>query len=72
MKTLIYDLEVSPILGWVYEKYDTNLVEMEHDYFLLSFAYKWLGEKQVYFFAPGGFCTALVSLRIMPLGDTTH
>ena len=48
MKTLIYDLEVSPILGWVYEKYDTNLVEMEHDYFLLSFAYKWLGEKQVY------------------------
>jgi len=48
VKTLIYDLEVSPILGWVYEKYDTNLVEMEHDYFLLSFAYKWLGEKHVY------------------------
>ena len=47
VKTLIYDLEVSPILGWVYEKYDTNLVEMEHDYFLLSFAYKWLGEKKV-------------------------
>lgn len=48
MKTLIYDLEVSPILGWAYEKYDTNILSIEHDYFLLSFAYKWLGEKQIH------------------------
>jgi predicted RNA-binding Zn-ribbon protein involved in translation (DUF1610 family) len=48
VKTLIYDLEVSPILGWNYEKYESNMVAMEHDYFLLSFAYKWLGEKQVH------------------------
>jgi predicted RNA-binding Zn-ribbon protein involved in translation (DUF1610 family) len=51
VKTLIYDLEVSPILGWNYEKYESNMVAMEHDYFLLSVAYKWLGEKQVHVLA---------------------
>lgn len=55
--TLIYDLEVSPILGWYYDKYESNMVGMEHDYFLMSVSYKWLGEKKVYVHALPDFKT---------------
>lgn len=42
-RTLLYDLETSPILGYVWEKYETNLVESKRDWYIMSFSYKWLG-----------------------------
>lgn len=41
MKTLFFDLETTPILGYVWRAYEDNLIEIERDTTLLCFAYKW-------------------------------
>lgn len=48
-KILIYDIETAPGLAWVWRAYDTNVIEMEQDWYMLSFAYKWYGNKEVGF-----------------------
>jgi hypothetical protein len=45
---MVYDIENAPSLGWVWSKYQTDVVEFEQDWFLLSYAYKWLGEQKVH------------------------
>ncbi|HET8708968.1 MAG TPA: ribonuclease H-like domain-containing protein [Candidatus Saccharimonadales bacterium] len=45
MKTLIYDIETAPIIGTTWGKYEQNLIWTIQDWYLLSFAYKWLGDK---------------------------
>lgn len=44
MRTLIYDLEISPALAWVYEMYDANVIKVERPAYIMCFAYKWDGE----------------------------
>lgn len=44
-RILIYDLEVTPTLGWVYGHYDTNVMKVEREPYVMCFGYKWLGEK---------------------------
>ena len=46
-RILVYDIENSPSLGWVWQKYQTDVVEFKEDWYLLCFAYKWLGGKTV-------------------------
>lgn len=46
-KVLLYDLEISPILAWVYDMYDTNVVQVERPKYIMSFAYKWLGDTNI-------------------------
>jgi hypothetical protein len=46
-KVLLYDLETSPLLGWTWETYETNVLSVEKNRELMSFAYKWLGDKTV-------------------------
>lgn len=46
-RILLYDIENSPALGWVWEKWNTNVVDLEADWYLLCFAYKWLGDSKV-------------------------
>jgi hypothetical protein len=46
---LIYDLETAPALGWVWSGYKTNVIAYEQDWYLLSFAYKWLGKNGIRF-----------------------
>ncbi len=41
-KILLLDIETAPSVGYVWGKYDQNVIEMERDWFVLSFAYKWL------------------------------
>lgn len=48
MKILLLDEETSPHLGWVWGKYEQNVIKNVQDSQILSFAWKWLGEKQVY------------------------
>lgn len=44
---LLIDIEVAPILGYSWKKYDTNLIRVVRDFYILCYAYKWLGEKSV-------------------------
>lgn len=42
-KILLLDIETAPSVGYTWgPKYDTNIIEYISDWFILSFAYKWL------------------------------
>ena len=44
-RILIYDIENSPALGYFWPPmYDTNILSITEDWYMLSFAYKWAGE----------------------------
>lgn len=47
VKILLYDLETEPNLGYTWGKWEQNVIEFKEEWKLLSFAYKWLGEKEV-------------------------
>lgn len=47
-KFLLYDLEVSPSLGYYYGGYDINPIKEVRGPILLSVAWKWLGEKETH------------------------
>lgn len=47
-KILIYDLEVSPTLGWTYGLWDTRVIKVEKQPIIMSFSYRWHGEKKVH------------------------
>lgn len=47
-RILLFDIETSPNVGYTWGKYEQNVVQFKEGWNLLSFAYKWLGEKQVY------------------------
>jgi len=42
-RVLLYDIETAPALVWVWHQYQTNVVATEQDWYLLSFAWRWLG-----------------------------
>lgn len=45
-KILIYDIEVTPILGYTYGLWKTNVIKVEKEPYLMSFAYKWYDKKR--------------------------
>lgn len=47
-KVLIYDIESAPIIATVWGKYEQNFVWSIQDWYILCFAYKWLGEKKTH------------------------
>mgnify|MGYP000039721627 FL=1 len=47
-KVLFWDAECSPSLGYTYGQYQTNVIKVERPPVLLSFAWKWLGEKETH------------------------
>jgi len=44
---LLIDIETSPNLGYVWGKWEQNVMEFETEWYILCFAYKWLEEKRV-------------------------
>jgi uncharacterized protein YprB with RNaseH-like and TPR domain/predicted RNA-binding Zn-ribbon protein involved in translation (DUF1610 family) len=46
-KILFLDIETAPSLGWVWQKWQTNVIDFQRDWYMLSFAYKWAGERKV-------------------------
>lgn len=46
-KILLIDLETMANLSWVWGKYEQNVIAYEKEWYMLSFAYKWLGESKV-------------------------
>jgi DNA polymerase elongation subunit (family B) len=47
-KVLLLDIETAPHLGWVWGKYDQNVIKFKQHGFILSVAYQWLGEKDIH------------------------
>lgn len=54
-RVLLYDIETAPILGAVWGKYEQNLVWSDQDWYMLCFAYKWLGDKTTHVVAQPDF-----------------
>jgi len=46
-KVLLYDIETTPNLAWVFEHYEANVLGYEKQWELLSFAYKWLNYPKI-------------------------
>lgn len=46
-KVLLFDLETGPNTGYTWEKYDQNVLEFTKEWELLSFAWKWQGQKKI-------------------------
>ena len=46
-KILLFDLETAPNLGYVWAKWEQDVIDFEKGWYVLSFAYKWLGEKTI-------------------------
>lgn len=47
MKILYFDLETTPILGYVWRAYEDSLLDIKKDFGLLCFAYSWNDEQVV-------------------------
>jgi hypothetical protein len=54
-KILLYDLEITPILGWAYGMWDTRVIHIEREPYIMCFAYKWYGEKDIHVVAQPDF-----------------
>lgn len=51
MKTVLFDIETSPSLGWFFgKKWETSILKVERDWHLMSFAYKELGDTKVHYY----------------------
>ena len=46
-KILFLDIETAPSLGWVWGKWQQNVIDFKSDWYILSFAYKWAHENEV-------------------------
>ncbi len=47
-KILIYDIETSPNIGYTWGTWEQNVIELIQQRQMISVAWKWLGEKEVY------------------------
>lgn len=47
-KTLLYDLEITPILGWTYDMWDARVIKVEQEPYIMSVSWEWLGEGEVH------------------------
>ena len=48
-KILLFDIETFPTLGYFWSHpWETSIISIKEDWYMLSFAYKWLGEKTVH------------------------
>lgn len=46
---LLYDIETAPALAYVWGQFDQNIIATEQDWYMLSFAYKWLNTDKIGF-----------------------
>ena len=50
-KILLFDIETMPIEALVWDMYETNVIKIIKDWYMISFSYKWLGEKDTHVLA---------------------
>lgn len=46
-KILLLDIETAPSLGYVWGKYDQDVIEFERDWYILAFSCQWLEDEDV-------------------------
>jgi uncharacterized protein YprB with RNaseH-like and TPR domain len=46
-KILLYDIETTPNVSYTWGVYEQNVIDIKEQSYILSFAYKWLGDKSV-------------------------
>lgn len=46
-KILFFDIETAPILGYAWQMWDTDLMGLKNNFYILSFAFKWNGDKKI-------------------------
>lgn len=51
LKILIYDIETAPNLGYIWGKYEQDVIRYESEWYIMCFAYKWLGERSTHVIA---------------------
>lgn len=56
-RILLFDIETTPNLSYVWGRWEQNVIENVEDWSMLSFAYKWLGDKNVRAFSLPDFNT---------------
>lgn len=54
-RTLIYDIETSPIISYNWGIWEQNAIKVIQDWQIICFAYKWLGERKIHFVAQWQF-----------------
>lgn len=47
-RILLWDIETAPALGYVWQKWQTDVLEFQNDWYILSIAWKWLDEKTTF------------------------
>lgn len=48
IKILVFDIETAPNEGYTWGKYEQNVIQFTHNWYMLCFAAKWLNQKKVY------------------------
>lgn len=46
-RILLFDIETAPNVSYTWGKYDQNVIEFKQEWYIMSFAYKWLDEDKV-------------------------
>ena len=46
-KILLFDIETAPNLGYVWGKWEQDVIEFDRQWYMLCFCAKWLGDKKV-------------------------
>jgi hypothetical protein len=47
-KNLLFDIETAPNVSYTWGLYEQDVISVKKNWYMLSFAYKWLGEKKVH------------------------
>jgi hypothetical protein len=76
-RILLYDIETAPALVWVWNQWQTNVIATEHDWYMLCFCYRWLGQDATGFvsifqtpgFQPDSYDDRLVAEKLAALFD---
>ena len=47
-RTLLFDIETAPLVSYTWGIWEQDVVEVKEEWYMLTFAYKWLGEKKTH------------------------
>lgn len=50
-KVLLFDIETTPLITYTWGIWQQDIIEVKEEWYMLCFAYKWLGEKQTHIVA---------------------
>ena len=56
-KILLFDIETSPDLSYVWGRYEQNVLSVKEHWYIICFAWKWLGEKETHILSLPDFKT---------------